>query len=334
MINNFDPFNPLVSEVVAGTEGKVILIYSDENKVGKTKVGTELPKPYYLRFESGLSAIDGVPYAPLTCWSDFKQLNRILTDSRKLEKLKEMYQTIIIDTFDVAIQWCDDYICSQYGIKRLNDGNNGYGCWSEYKREWFAEWNKLLNAGYTIYGISHADSTTKKDPTTNQEYTQLQPYGDKRTIKLIKDIADFTGYVKSNGVDEEGNEIPSSVYFVETPQFVAGSRFDITPKIEVFSAENLQQAIKDAIEKDKQSKKTTFTENISKEKEGRKTYTYNEILEAITTLWNELGEKYPDECCTIVDEHLGPNKRISEATEKQMQQLEMILFDLEQLKNE
>lgn len=330
--DKFDLFNPLISEVVAGVEGKMILVYSDENKVGKTKVGTELPKPYYLRFESGLSGISGIPYAPLTSWIDFKQLNRKLTDPRQVDKVRELYQTIIIDTFDVAIQWCDAYICNLYGVKRLNDAFEGFGAWAEYKKEWFNEWNKLMNAGYTIYGISHADSVKKKDPVTNLEYTQLQPYGDKRTIKLIKDTADFCGYVQSNGIDEDGNEIPSSIYFVETPHFVAGSRFDMPSKIEVFSAENLQKAIKEAVEKDQSTSKTDYQTN--KQKEAVKvSYTYEEIMARLSHLWDVLGEKYGNKLIEIVDEYLGPNKRVSDATPDQMQQLEMILFELEELEN-
>lgn len=328
----FDPFNPLISEVVSGVDGKVILVYSDENKVGKTKVGVDLPKPYYLRFESGLTAIEGVPYAPLTCWADFKQLNYNLTNSRKLARLKELYQTIIIDTIDVAVKWCASYVCDQFEASSIKSGNSGYGLWREYEDEWFLEMNKLLNCGYTIYAIAHADTVEKVDPNTKQKYMQWKPFGDKRTTKLIQDTADFCGYVQSNGVDANNDEIPSSIYFVETPQFVAGSRFDIVPKIEVFSAKNLEAAIEEAVNKGK--KVITREENIVKEEEHRNTLTYDEIIQALSDLWDELGEKYNEQLCKIVDEYLGPNKRITDVTEKQMQQLEMILFEFEQLRDE
>lgn len=118
----FDIFSPSISQVSKGIEGKMILLHSNERKLGKTLQATKFPKPFYLRFEQGINAISGLPYAPLTKWSDFKKVRKQLTDPKTLDKAKEMYNTIIVDTLDVAIKWCDKYVCGMQGVERLNDG--------------------------------------------------------------------------------------------------------------------------------------------------------------------------------------------------------------------
>ena len=158
MANEFDIFQPQISTVAKGIEGKLILIHSNERKLGKTMQACRFPKPFYLRFEQGINAISGLPYAPLTKWSDFKKVRKQLTNSKTIDQAKELYSTIIVDSLDVAIKWCDKYVCGMQGVERLNDGNNGYGLWKEYENEWFNEWSPLINAGYAVVFISHSEA--------------------------------------------------------------------------------------------------------------------------------------------------------------------------------
>lgn len=210
--------------------------------------------------------------------------------------------------------------------------NQGYGLWKEYENEWFKEINRLTNAGFCVYFISHSEAVKRRDPKTKEEYEQLRPKGDKRTIDLIIDLADFIGYVKSNGVDSEGNEILSSCYFVETPEFLAGSRYDhMTPVLEVFSAENLQNAIKEAVEAEEKEggKTTTFEEQ--KEKEAMKEYTYEEITEVIRKYMKALQKDHTNTILEILTEVLGKDVAISDTTPKQMEQLKVVLFRLQEV---
>lgn len=210
--------------------------------------------------------------------------------------------------------------------------NQGFGLWKEYENEWFKEINRLTNAGFCVYFISHSEPVKRKNPKTQEEYEQLRPKGDKRTIDLIIDLVDFIGYVKSNGVDSEGNEILSSCYFVETPEFLAGSRYDhMAPVLEVFSAENLQNAIKKAVEAEEKEggKTTTFKEQ--KEKEAVKEYTYEEITEVIRKYMKVLQKDHTDTILEILTEVLGKDVAISDTTPKQMEQLKVVLFRLQEV---
>ena len=330
-----DIFNSPKTKVVRGVEGKSILIHSDGVKCGKTTVGSEMPKPYYLRFEQGANAIDGMDYAPLTSWSDFKKVNRQLTGAKTVDKARELYTTLIFDTVDVAIKWCTKFVCSKHGVERLNDGNSGYGLWSEYENEWFNEINALLNAGYCLYFISHSEIKKRIDGTTGEEYEQMNPKGDKRTIDLIVEASDVIGYVKPNGVDENGDIIKSSCYFAETREYKAGSRFDYMPRVlKEFSAQALQDAIKYAVEmkeKETGSKSVSFEEHAVEEAKGNKKYTYEEILEEIKPIMTKLWETQREEVNDILERNLGADVKVTETTKKQLPQLEMVLFELKEL---
>lgn len=327
MADILDIFNPMVSKVSKDVKGKLILIHSNERKLGKTLQATRFPKPYYLRFEQGINAISGLPYAPLTKWSDFKKVRKQLTNPKTIEEAQKRYQTLIVDTTDVAIRWCDKYVCGMQGVERLNDGNSGYGLWKEYENEWFNEWNPILSAGYTVIFIAHSEIRKQKDPKTNAEYEQWIPKGDKRTIDLIVDAADLIGYVKSNGYDNEGNPQLSSIYFQNCPQFLAGSRFKYMPsEVTPFTAENVQEAMKQAIEQEeKESGIASVTYEEQKAESAPVSVTYEEAIEEAKGLFKQMIKKDKVKTTSIVEKYLGEGNRLSDTDERQVEQVVMIV---------
>ncbi|TWK87881.1 hypothetical protein CHCC20331_3242 [Bacillus paralicheniformis] len=82
-----------------------------------------MKKPLYLPFEKGLNAIAGVPFMPINSWGDFKKVNKQLT--KNPEKAKEAYQTIIVDEVDAFSKYATKYVCDQYDVDRIKDGNDG-----------------------------------------------------------------------------------------------------------------------------------------------------------------------------------------------------------------
>ena len=328
----FDIFNPQVSVVAKGIEGKTILVYGD-NSTGKTKVASELPKPLHLTFENGINAIAGLKHFNITSWADFKKLNKALTKKSDEARLKELYQTIIFDTVKVATMYCEEYVCNQFDVTRLNDANNGFGAWKEFEKEFWREIDKLTSFGYTVYFIAHPQNVEEVDPQTKEKYIKKYPDGDKRTINPICDLVDIIAYLQPNGMDENGKELPSSAYFVNTREFKARSRFDyMVEKLDVYSAEYLQKAIADAVEAEEEAKgikSVTYEEKKAMTEIKKKTK--DELLEEIKPIFKKLSKTHADEVTKIVEEYLGEGARISEATDKQTQQLEMILSDLQDL---
>lgn len=154
-----DIFNPQVSVVAKGLEGKVITIYGSNN-LGKTKQSTRMKKPLYLPFEKGLNAIAGVKFMAINSWADFKKVNKQLT--KNAEKAKETYQTIIVDEVDAFAKYATRYVCEQYDVERIKDGNDGFGLWKEYETEVWEEINKLISVGFTVIFIAHAAEDKKE----------------------------------------------------------------------------------------------------------------------------------------------------------------------------
>ena len=154
-----DIFSPIISKVTKGMEGKTMLIYGT-NGNGKTYQSARFKKPFYLPFESGLNGIGGVPLLRIQKWSDFKKINKQLTNPNTLEKSKELYQTIIFDGVESSAIMCQDYICNKYDAESIKSRNSGYGLWTEYESEFKRELNLLTSCGYTIVFISHESERT------------------------------------------------------------------------------------------------------------------------------------------------------------------------------
>lgn len=333
---SIDILNPTISKVAKGLEGKVILLYGSNN-VGKTLQATRMPKPYYIGLEDGLRAIPGIPFASVSRWRDLKNIIKQFTtsDKKRQEQIKEMYQTIIFDgVYDSAIM-CQNYVCNLYGAAHMGEvakkGENRPNLWTAYEVEYLSEIDKLLKSGFTIVFIGHAE----RDRDTNQ----IIPRGDKRSMVLIRNKADITAYIEGNGIDKDGNVINSTAWFVETKDengengHFARSRFtEIVPKIE-FTAENLEKAIGNAIEKDEQKKgiKAVSFEEQQKDYEVEE-LVYEELMEEIKEVGIKLTElEKLDELNYITEKHLGHGGRVSECKRGQEQVMSVILSDMKEL---
>ena len=319
-----DIFNPQISTVAQGLEGKVILVYGGNN-LGKTKQATRMNKPFYLPFEAGLNAIAGIPYAPIEKWSDFVKINKQLTDANTVARARELYSTIIFDSIEPAARYCQEYVCQKYGADSIASGRSGYGLWSEYATEFWKQINKLTKAGYCVYFIAHAQ--------VDNETGYISPKADKRSLSPILDATDVTVYVESNGVDENGKIIKSSGYLAETDKFFARSRFDYLPttKIEEFTAENLEKVIIEAIknqEKAEGIKAVTFEEQKATREVERKSY--EELMKEMQELGEKMAESgHLEDLQLIVSDNLGTDKKASELKKGQEQQIETIIYDIQ-----
>lgn len=320
-----DIFSPQISVISKGLEGKIIMIYGGNN-LGKTLQSTRMKNPLVLGFESGLNAINGVRYMNIQTWSDFRSVNKQLTSLATIEKAKQNYSTIVFDEVYASSQFCQDYICNKYKSPSIGEGNGGYGLWKEYETEYWKEINRIANAGYTVIFIAHEQEL--KDGS-------MYPKGDKRCISPIVDNCDIVAYLHSNGVDDEGRVIKSSAYLAEVPgQFFARSRFDyIDTKITEFTAENLEKAIIEGVERQErqeQFKAVTFEE----QKESRKVekISFEDLKQKVLELGDQVAQAgYIAQLQDIVKDSLGSDQMVAETTEKQYESLEIILSDIETL---
>lgn len=336
-----DIFNAPKSVIANGLEGKVILIYGGNN-LGKSAQATRFPKPFVMACEMGLNGIDGVPYVPITRWSDFKSIIKQFTGPTK-EKAKELYSTIIIDEVYASSIYCQDYVCSTYGNGALTmaDGDSKHNLYQLYEKEYFRQINLLTNAGYTVVFIAHAqaDSQTKF----------ISPKGDKRCMNPIIDKCDYVVYLKSNGVDADNKVIKSSAYLAQTKEFFARARIEYTPTfIPEFTAENLAAAIQEGIDKKREIENATVTTFAEQQKLNAVAdldfkgliSEFNSIImnipgssdQAATTADGQRFKEYwGPEIQKITERHLGKGGKVSLCNENQVQAISLIVDDLKEL---
>jgi len=332
MAVELDIFNPQISTVSKGLDGKSFLVYGS-NRTGKTSVGCQFPKPFYLGFENGISAISGIPFLPINNWSAFLKIVKQLTKPDTIDKVKEQYQTIIFDTLEAAARYCEEYTCAKYGVETVASGNKGYGIWKEFSLELWKPLNQLTSCGLTTYFIAH--DGTREVPDANGEKTdKIYPRGEKRLVDPAVDLCDFIIYLQPNGIGDDGKEIPSSAYCKNTKEYHAGSRFTFMPeKLEVFSATNLQDAVEYAVTKEEEFKKikaVSFTEQKNKNTVVGKSFT--DLVAEIKTAVVKLRDKGKmDDYKEVVEKYLGKDASVKDATPSQTQQLELIIDDLKDL---
>ena len=290
-----------------------------------TKQATRMKKPFYLPFEQGLNAIQGVPFAPINSWSDFIKINKQLTSPSTVEKARELYSTIIFDEIDAAANYCQAFICQKYGVTSIAEGRQGFGLWSEYEKAFWSEINRLIGAGYCCYFIAHAQ---EKDGF-------ISPKADKRALAPIMNNADICVYVRTNGVSEEGKVIKSSGFLAESDTYFARSRFDYLPSTYMpeFTAEALEEIIVKAIENQEKVegvKAVTFNEQKAQRTVKKKPY--SELMETMQNLGEKIAEGgFLNDLQVIVEGHLGTGNKASDLDSTQLQLIEAIIYDLEEL---
>ena len=119
-----------------------------------------------------------------------------------------------------------------------------------------------------------------------------------------------------------------------TPRYVAGSRFAHTPDSIDFTYNNLVNAIADAIDKiESEGGQVTNERNQAITLEV--TYDFPAMMDEFQTIVGKMMEKGSPTAAAkiteIVESHLGKGKKVSDCTNEQAPQLDMILFDLKNL---
>ena len=313
-----------VSHISEDLRGKVIVIYGGNN-VGKTSQSARFKNPIFLPVEKGLNATNGAITLKTANWSDLKKNGRKLAGKDFVQLLQTGEQiTIVVDGIERIGTYCKNYLCSKYDVASIGKANDGYGCWEEYDNLVWTWVDGIISLGYTVVFLGHEKLDKKKDKYIIE--------GDERNIKPIRDNADIVCYLESNGIDEKGNVIPSSGYLAETDQYFARSRFAyMDTYIEEFSAVNLENTVRNGIEM--QNKAEGYTSVSFEEQQkvyGKIEDTFESVVEQLKEMFEKMDElDLVDEYLRTVEEHLGKDGRVGEATPKQLDALICIRDDIE-----
>lgn len=329
-----DIFNPEVSVVTKGLRGKSIVIYGG-NRTGKTLNCAKANKSIFLRFENGLNAINGARSFAMTKWSDWTNFVKQLTNPMNEKKVKEMYETIVIDTMDRMLALGEEYICNLYNIQSVDRDDNNKKAYGGHYKEYRAEvikWvNLLTNSGFTVIFIGHEGTTTLQDDKGN-DYTKIIPAGDKKSVGVICDLSEIY-YAHAEPMGENGKEVKSTLYLKGTKYFLAGSRFKHVPEsIAEWNIEKLEKTLGEAVEAEEnetgisaityeEAEIKAKNENVAKVPIGD---LINSIGEIVQNMSNQNGNIEP--YYQIMEEEFGTRDfKAMEATERQREQVEQLL---------
>lgn len=155
-------------QVSRDLRGYSVLMYG-EPKSGKTTTATKFPNHLILAFEKGYAAIPGAMAMPMNSWSDFKKVLRQL----KTPEVMAKFETIIIDTADIAYDYCERHICNINGKEKIGDIPFGQG-YTLTGKEFDDALRTVVQLNYGLVLISHSTDKTFTSET-GEEYQQIVP---------------------------------------------------------------------------------------------------------------------------------------------------------------
>lgn len=279
--------------------------------------------------EKGYAAIPGAMALPINTWGEFL---KTLRDLKKPEA-KELYETIIIDTADIAFSLCEKYICSQNDVESIGDIPYGKG-YSLVADEFDTKLRSIVQMNFGLVLISHAQDKNFKDEQ-EQEYQKIVPTLPNKAQTIVSRLCDIIGYSRSVNNPETGAS-ETRLFMRGTPRYVAGSRFKHTPDSILFNHGNLVDAISNAVSKLEEEYGSSSVTEARHQKESLIEFRPIEEVKAdfatlASVLMQKDAEYYGPRIQQAVETHFGKGKKIAEATIDQVELAELVLEDVKAL---
>lgn len=306
-----------------GIEGRTLLLYST-NDTGKTYQASHFPKPFLIETEMGGGAVN-CPKKEVIKWSLFKEIVNDLVKNR--EDYREELQTVIIDTAENLVKLSEQAVCNEFGVRDLSEITGKQNGYLICRNDFQMQINKLLSVGYTCVFIAHEERVEMEDEVTGETYNFLIPKGtnnEKSSMRLLRDMCDYTIYLKPNGIDKETFEtIPSTAICKRTKNVFARSRFDIQTIVDPFTAEGIIKAIEESVKKSAKNEGAKIGRTKRPTKETKEDY-----FEKIKPYMEKLWKKDSNFVTNIIDNELGEGRKLSSATDEELIALDNIYNQL------
>ncbi len=307
--------------------GYSVLFYG-EPKSGKTTIATKFPKHLLLAAEKGYNAIPGANAQPINTWGEFKQVLIQLRDP----EVQSMFETVIVDTADLAYDLCEKFVCSMNNVDTVADMpfGKGYGL---VAKEFDDALRLIIQLGYGLVLISHSVDKTFTNEA-GQEYQQIVPTLGNKPRNIVNRLCDIIGYSRAVQT-EEG--LKTKLYMRGTPRYVAGSRFKHTPDVIDFSYANLVSAIGEAIDKQMEedgqelftdSRGTAFVDTTKNLDFDDLMKEFNDI---VGKLMAENQEYYSPRIVEITDKVLGKGKKMKDCDRSQVEAVDLVVAEMKTL---
>jgi hypothetical protein len=339
-MSGIDLLNIAPHQVSRDLRGYSVFFYG-EPKSGKTTIATKFPRHLLLAFEKGYNAIPGAMAQPINAWAEFRKVLRQLQDAA----VKEKFETIIVDTADIAYDLCEKYICANakrsdggFGVDAIGDIPFGKG-YTMVAKEFDECLRSIVQMGYGLVLISHAVDKTFTDET-GKEFNQIVPTLGSKPRNIVSRMCDIIGY--SRGIQNEDGTTTTKLFMRGTPRYIAGSRFKYTPDYIDFTYNDLVKAISDAIDKQMEEDGTEYftDERTNLYTDTTQTLDFDELVETFNNIVNTLIENTDEEkfqsywqprIVQITEKYLGKGQKVNQCSREQTEALDLIVTDLKEL---
>lgn len=305
-------------------KGKYMLIYG-QPKIGKTTLAAQFPKNLLLAFEPGYNALNNKMVQPITKWADFR------TVLRQLERpeVQQKFDTITIDTADIAWDYCEKYICASNPNETTGDIPKALGDipWGKgydlCKKEFDTSLRKIATLGYGLVIISH-EATKNIKTEKGEEYQKLMPTLSDRPKLIVNRLVDIIAYLRLSEEDEK-----RYIYTRGNEKFEAGSRFPyLKPKIEM-NYNSLVEELYNAIEQQAREDNTILSDQPAGNNFFSKGRDFSEVIDEAKQVFTKLMEENKESNAIATNEILlkvfGKPMKLSEATSDQQELVELVL---------
>lgn len=327
-------------QVSRDLRGYSVFFYG-EPKSGKTTIATKFPRHLLLAFEKGYNAIPGAKAQPINAWAEFRKVLKQLPDP----KVKEMYETVIVDTADIAYDLCEKYICANakrsdggFGVDAIGDIPFGKG-YTMVAKEFDECLRAIVQMGYGLVLISHAVDKTFTDET-GTEFNQIVPTLGNKPRNIVSRMCDIIGY--SRAIQDKDGVTTTKLFMRGTPRYIAGSRFKYTPDSINFTYSDLVKAIGDAIDKQMEEDGAEYftDERTNLYSDVTQTLDFDELVGTFNSIVNSLIENNDKEkfesywqprIVQITDKYLGKGQKVNQCSREQTEALDLIVTDLKEL---
>lgn len=294
-------------------------------KSGKTTIATRFSNHLLLAFEKGYSAIPGAMAMPINSWSEFKKALRQL----KSEEVKSRFETIIIDTGDIAYDFCERHILAIEGKEKIGDIPFGQG-YTMVGKEFDECLRLIVQLGYGLVIISHSTDKTFTDEG-GAEYTQIVPTLPNKARLICQRMCDIICYSRVVKLAEGGTA--AKLFLRGTPRFVAGSRFKYIPDVIDFNYKSLVEAIGTAIDKEEaENDSSLFTDKRENAYELKVELNFDALMkefsDKVNTLMSKDSEFYMPRIMEVVENHLGKGGKVGDCTRDQVEIVDLIVDEL------
>ena len=339
-MNGINLLDIVPHQVSHDLRGYSVFFYG-EPKSGKTTIATKFPRHLLLAFEKGYNAIPGAMAQPINSWAEFKKVLKQLPDP----KVKEKFETIIVDTADIAYDLCEKYICANakrsdggFGVDSIGDIPFGKG-YTMVAKEFDESLRSIVQMGYGLVLISHAIDKTFTDET-GKEFNQIVPTLGSKPRNIVSRMCDIIGY--SRAIQNEDGTTTTKLFMRGTPRYMAGSRFKYTPDYIDFTYNDLVKAIGDAIDKQMQEDGAEFftDERTNVYAEVTQALDFDELVATFNDIVNSIIENNDEEkfqnywqprIIQITEKYLGKGQKVNQCSREQTEALDLIVTDLKEL---